>query len=64
MEQQTQPITGRIIVTHQDPSGIVAEVNGTAMRFQDREDLFRAAVMLAERGLKAEEVHPPPAEGV
>ena len=48
MKQQTQPITGRIVVTHQGPSGIVAQVNGEVTHFQDREDLFRAAVLLAE----------------
>ena len=33
MKQQTQPITGRIVVTHQGPSGIVAKVNGKARLF-------------------------------
>ena len=64
MKQQTQPITGRIVVTHQGPSGIVAKVNGKTTHFQGREDLFRAAVLLAERSDKAEEVHPPPVKGV
>jgi len=48
MNQQTQPITGRIVVTHQGPEGIVAKVNGKARLFPDREALFRAAVLLAE----------------
>ena len=48
MKQQTQPITGRIVVTHQGPSGIVAKVNGKPTHFRDREDLFRTAVLLAE----------------
>ena len=64
MKQQTQPITGRIVVTHQGPSGIVAKVNGKTTHFQDREDLFRAAVLLAERSVEAEKVHPPPVKGV
>ena len=64
MKQQTQPIIGRIIVTHQGPSGIVAKVNGEITHFQDREDLFRAAVLLAERSVEAEKVHPPPVKGV
>jgi hypothetical protein len=64
MKQQTQPITGRIVVTHQGPSGIVAKVNGQIMTFRDREDLFRAAVLLAERSTKAQKVHPPPVKGV
>ena len=64
MKQQHPPITGRIVVTHQGPSGIVAQVNGEATLFQDREDLFRAAVLLAERSVEAEKVQPPPVRGV
>jgi hypothetical protein len=64
MKQQTQPITGKIVVTHQGPLGIVAKVNGKATTFRDREDLFRAAVLLAERSTKAQKVHPPPVKGV
>jgi hypothetical protein len=64
MKQQPRPITGRIVVTHQGPSGIVARVNGKATMFQDREDLFRAAVLLAERSAKAKNPHPPPVKGV
>jgi len=64
MKQQTPPIIGRIVVTLQDPSGIVAEVNGKATLFQGREDLFRAAVLLAEKSVEAEKVHPPPVKGV
>ena len=64
MKQETQPITGRIVVTHQGPSGIVAKVNGKATTFRDREDLFRTAVLLAERSAKAQKVHPPPVKGV
>ena len=64
MKQQAQPIIGRIVVRHQSPSGIVAQVNGEATLFQDRENLFRAAVLLAERSAEAEEVHPPPVKGV
>ena len=64
MKQQTQPITGRIVVTHQGPSGIVAQVNGEVTHFQDREDLFRAAVQLAERSIDARKVPPPPVKGV
>ena len=64
MPQQTQPITGRIVVTHQGPSGIVAKVNGKATTFRDREDLFRTAVLLAERSADAQKVHPPPVKGV
>ena len=43
-----KPITGRIVVTHQGTSGIVAKVNGKARHFRDREALFRAAALLAE----------------
>jgi hypothetical protein len=57
MTQQTQPITGRIIVTHQGPSGIVARVNGKATVFRNREALFRAAVLLAERNTEHERDH-------
>ena len=64
MNQQTQPITGRIVVTHQGPAGIVAKVNGKVALFQDHEELFRAAVLLAERSLNAEKAHPPPVKGV
>ena len=64
MKQQTQPITGRIVVTHQGPSGIVANVNGRTTTFRDREELFRAAVLLAERSTEAQKVHPPPVKGV
>ena len=64
MKQQSQPITDRIVVTHQGPSGIVAKVNGEVTLFQDREDLFRAAVQLAERSGEAEQAHPPPVKGV
>jgi hypothetical protein len=64
MKQDNRPITGRIVVTHQGPSGIVAKVNGKAMTFQDREDLFRAAVLLAEGNADAQKVHPPPVKGV
>ena len=64
MNRHTKPITGRIVVTRQGPSGIVAKVNGKARLFQDRKDLFRAAVLLAERSVKAEKVHPPPVKGV
>jgi hypothetical protein len=49
MKQHTEPITGRIVVTHQAPSGVVAKVNGKATLFRNREALFRAAVLLAER---------------
>ena len=59
MKQQTQPITDRIVVTHQGPAGIVATVNGITTRFQNRDDLFRAAVLLAERSAKAEKANPP-----
>ena len=64
MKQQDQPIIGRIVVTHQGPSGIAAQVNGKPAHFQDREDLFRAAVLLAESSVEAEKVHPPPVKGV
>ena len=64
MMQQTQPITGRIVVTHQGPRGIVAKVNGKIRLFQDREGLFRAAVLLAERCAGGARVHPPPVKGV
>ena len=64
MNQHNCPITGKIVVTHQGPSGIVAKVNGKATHFRDRADLFRAAVLLAERSVEAEIVHPPPAKGV
>ena len=64
MKQQTQPIIGRIVVTHQGPEGIVAKVHGKATHFQDREALFRAAVLLAERSINAQHVHPPPVKGV
>jgi hypothetical protein len=57
MKQQTQPITGRIVVTHQGPSGIVAKVNGKATLFRDQEALFRAAVLLAERKVEHERDH-------
>ena len=49
MNRRTIPIAGRIVVTHQSPSGIVAKVNGEAKLFRDRTALFRAAVLLAER---------------
>ena len=64
MKQQHPPITGRIVVTHQGPLGIVAQVNGEPAHFRDREDLFRAAVLLAESSVEVEEAHPPPAKGV
>ena len=64
MKQENPPITGRIVVTHQGSSGIVAQVNGQPAHFRDREDLFRAAVLLAESSVEAEKVHPPPAKGV
>ena len=64
MKQETQPITGRIVVTHQGSSGIVAKVNGKATTFRDREDLFRAAVLLAEGSNDAQKAHPPPVKGV
>jgi hypothetical protein len=57
MTQQTLPITGRIVVTHQDPSGIVAKVNGKATVFPNREALFRAAVLLAEGKVEHERDH-------
>ena len=63
MKKQDQPITGRIVVTHQGPSGIVAEVNGKPAHFRDREDLFRAAVLLAESSVGAEKAHLPPVKG-
>ena len=64
MKQQAQPITGRIVVMHQGPLGIVAKVNGKTTRFRNREDLFRAAVLLAERSTETQKVHPPPVKGV
>ena len=64
MKQQPQPIIGRIVVKHQGPSGIVAKVNGKTTMFQDREDLFRAAVLLAEGSTGTQKVHPPPVKGV
>ena len=64
MKQDNRPITGKIVVTHQGPSGIVAKVNGKAMTFRDREELFRAAVLLAERSAKAQKVPPSPVKGV
>ena len=63
MNQQHPPITGRIVVTHQGPSGIVAQVNGTPVHFRDREDLFRAAVLMAESSIDAEKEHPSPSKG-
>ena len=48
MNRRTKPITGRIIVIHQGPSGIVAKVDGKERLFRDRTALFRAAVLLAE----------------
>ena len=64
MKPQNQPITSRIVVTHQGPTGIVAQVNGKPTHFQDLEALFRAAVLLAERSAKDEKPHPPPDKGV
>ena len=64
MKQQTQPITYRIVVTNQGPAGIVVEVNGKTTRFRNCEELFRAAVLLAERSTEAQKVHPPPVKGV
>ena len=64
MKQQIEPITGRIVVTHQGAAGIVAKVNGKPTHFRDREGLFRAAVLLAERSAKAQKVHPPSGKGV
>ena len=64
MKQQPPPITDKIVVTHQGPSGIVAKVNGKATTFRDREDLFRAAVLLAEGSADAQNPHPPPVKGV
>ena len=64
MKQQAQAVIGRIVVTHQGPLGIVAQVNGKAVTFRDREDLFRAAVLLAEGSADAQKVHPPPVKGV
>ena len=63
MKQHTTPITGKIVVTQQSPSGIVAEVNGKTTFFQDRESLFRTAVLLAESSIRAEDAHPPPKKG-
>ena len=57
MKQHTKAITSRIVVTHQGPSGIVARVDGKATRFRDREALFRAAVLLAERKAEHERDH-------
>ena len=57
MKQQTQLITGRIVVMHQGPAGIVAKVNGKATVFHNREALFRAAVLLAERKAEHELDH-------
>ena len=64
MEQQTEPVIGRIVVTHQGPSGIVAKVNGKTALFRDREALFHAAVLLTEGSAEAQKAHPPPAKGV
>jgi hypothetical protein len=64
MKPQNQPITNRIIVTYQGPSGIVAKVNGKPTHFQNREDLFRAAVLLAERSAKDRKTHLPPDKGM
>ena len=64
MKQESQSINCRIVVTHQGPSGIVAKVNGKTTMFQDREDLFRAAVLLAEGSADAQKAHPPPVKGV
>ena len=64
MKQQPQTIIGRIVVTHQGPSGIVAKVNGKTTRFRNREELFRAAVVLAERSANTEKANPPSVEGV
>ena len=64
MKQESQSITCRIVVTHQGPAGVVAKVNGKAMAFQDRQDLFGAAVLLAEGSADAQKAHPPPVKGV
>jgi hypothetical protein len=64
MKQLTQPITGKIVVTHQGPSGIVAKVNSRTTTFRNREDLFRAAVLLAEGSADAQKAQPPPVKGV
>ena len=64
MKPQNQPITNRIVVTHQAPTGIVARVNGRLTHFQDREDLFRAAVLLAGRTPRDEKPQAPPDKGV
>ena len=50
------PRIATISVLYQGPSGIVAKVNGKATLFQDREDLFRAAALLAESCTGAETV--------
>ena len=57
MKQHTKHIVGRIVVIHQGSSGIVAKVNGRATVLRDREALFRAAVLLAERTIEHERDH-------
>ena len=64
MKQQTQPITDRIVVTHEGPTGIVARVNGKVTHFQNREDLFRTAVLLTDTSARAEQARPPRIGGV
>ena len=63
MKQQSHPITCRIVVTHPGPAGIVATVSGRITHFRNREDLFRAAVLLAEASAKSEQAHPTCVEG-
>ena len=57
MKQHAKPIVGRIVVTHQGSSGIVAKVNGRATVFRNRKALFRTAALLAERKIEHERDH-------
>jgi hypothetical protein len=46
------PIVGTIVVTHETPRGILAEIDGQPQRFANRTALFRAAAELLDARLR------------
>ena len=46
------PIVGTIVVTHETPRGILAEIDGQPQLFANRDALFRAAAELLDARLR------------
>ena len=61
---QTSPIVGTIEVVHQEPTGVIALVNGRRQLFPDLDAVFRTAIgLLDEQAQPQVRPDPSPRQG-